>query len=35
MGSFHEMAGFPRIRAMEEKYLPAEEMKKYKESVGL
>jgi isocitrate lyase len=35
MGSFHEMAGFPRIRAMEEKYLPAEEMEKYKESVGL
>jgi len=35
MGAFHEMAGFPRIRAMEEKYLPAEELKKYEESVGL
>jgi 2-methylisocitrate lyase-like PEP mutase family enzyme len=35
MGAFHELAGFPRIRAMEEKYLPAEELKKYKETVGL
>lgn len=35
MGAFHEMAGFPRIKAMEEKYLPAEELKKYEETVGL
>jgi 2-methylisocitrate lyase-like PEP mutase family enzyme len=35
MGAFHELAGFPRIKAMEEKYLPAEELKKYEETVGL
>jgi hypothetical protein len=35
MGAFHELAGFPRIRAMEEKYLPAEELRKYEETVGL
>ncbi len=35
MGAFHELAGFNRIKAMEEKYLPAEDLKKYDETVGL
>lgn len=35
MGAFHELAGFPRIRTFEEKYLPADELKKYEETVGL
>jgi isocitrate lyase len=35
MGSFHDFAGFAKIKAMEEKYLPVEEMKKYEDSVGL
>jgi 2-methylisocitrate lyase-like PEP mutase family enzyme len=36
MGAFHEMAGFPRIRALEEKYLPEDEVrKKYDGAVGL
>ena len=35
MGAFHELAGFPGIRAMEEKYLPADELTKYDETVGL
>lgn len=28
MGGFHDFAGFPKIKAMEEKYLPEDEMKK-------
>ena len=28
-------AGFPRIRELEAKYLPADELRKYDESVGL
>jgi isocitrate lyase len=35
MGAFHELAGFPRIREMEKKYLPADELRKYEETVGL
>jgi isocitrate lyase len=35
MGAFHEFAGFSKIKAMEEKYLPEEEMKKYDDAVGL
>ena len=35
MGAFHELAGFPKIKAMEEKYLPAEALKKYDGAVGL
>lgn len=35
MGSFHDFAGFSKIKAMEEKYLPAEEMKKYEGATGL
>jgi 2-methylisocitrate lyase-like PEP mutase family enzyme len=35
MGAFHELAGFPGIRAMEEKYLPADELTKYDDTVGL
>ena len=35
MGSFHELAGFGKIKAMEEKYLPADEMQKYEGAVGL
>jgi isocitrate lyase len=36
MGAFHEMAGFPRIKALEEQYLPADEVKKkYDGAVGL
>jgi 2-methylisocitrate lyase-like PEP mutase family enzyme len=36
MGAFHELAGFARIKALEEKYLPAEEVqKKYDGALGL
>jgi isocitrate lyase len=36
MGAFHELAGFPKIKALEEKYLPADEVqKKYDGAVGL
>ena len=36
MGAFHDLAGFPRIRALEEKYLPADEVqKRYDGAVGL
>lgn len=36
MGAFHEMAGFTKIKALEEKYLPADEVqKKYDGAVGL
>jgi hypothetical protein len=28
MGDYHGFAGFPAIKAMEEKYLPEDEMKK-------
>src|SRR5687768_4703895 len=36
MGAFHELAGFPKIKALEEKYLPAEEVqRKYDGAVGL
>lgn len=35
MGAYHELAGFPQIRAMEEKYLSAEELKKYEGAIGL
>ena len=36
MGAFHELAGFPRVRALEEQYLPADEVqKKYDGAVGL
>jgi hypothetical protein len=35
MGAFHEFAGFNKIKAMEEKYLPEEELKKYEGAVGL
>ena len=35
MGAFHEFAGFSKIKAMEEKYLPAEELRKYESAVGL
>ncbi|HYC44174.1 MAG TPA: isocitrate lyase/PEP mutase family protein [Burkholderiales bacterium] len=36
MGAFHELAGFPRVKALEETYLPAEEVRqKYSGSVGL
>jgi 2-methylisocitrate lyase-like PEP mutase family enzyme len=35
MGSFHEFAGFPKIKTMEEKYLAGEDMKKYEGATGL
>ena len=36
MGAFHQFAGFPKIKELEAKYLPAEEVKKkYEQSVGL
>lgn len=35
MGGFHEFAGFSKIKAMEEKYLPAEELTKYEDTAGL
>lgn len=36
MGAFHEMAGFPKMKALEEKYLPPDEIrKKYDGTVGL
>jgi hypothetical protein len=36
MGAFHEMAGFPRMKALEEKYLSADDVKKrYDGAVGL
>ncbi len=36
MGAFHPFAGFPEIKELEAKYLPAEEVKKkYEQSVGL
>ena len=36
MGAFHEFAGFPKFKALEEKYLPADEVKKkYDGAVGL
>jgi hypothetical protein len=36
MGKYHEMAGFPAMKALEEKYLPAEDVKKkYDAAVGL
>jgi isocitrate lyase len=36
MGAYHELAGFPKMRALEERYLPAEEVKKkYDGAVGL
>jgi len=36
MGAFHELAGFPEMKALEEKFLPPEEVKKkYDGAVGL
>jgi isocitrate lyase len=36
MGAFHELAGFPKVKEQESKYLPAEELKKkYDGAVGL
>lgn len=36
MGAFHELAGFSNVKALEEKYLPADEVrKKYDDAVGL
>jgi len=35
LGGHHAFAGFPRIRELEAKYLPADELRKYDESVGL
>lgn len=35
MGAFHGFAGFDKIKEMEEKYLPAEELKKYDGATGL
>jgi hypothetical protein len=36
MGRFHEFAGFPGMRALEEKYLPVDEVKKkFDGAVGL
>ena len=36
MGAFHEFAGFPQMKALEEKFLPADEVKKkYDGAVGL
>ena len=35
MGEFHKLAGFAKIREMEEKYLPAEELRKYDDTLGL
>ena len=36
MGAFHELAGFPRVKALEEKYLSVDEVRqKYSGSVGL
>ena len=36
MGAFHEFAGFPGMKELETKYLPAEEVrKKYDGAVGL
>jgi 2-methylisocitrate lyase-like PEP mutase family enzyme len=34
LGNFHAFAGFPLIRQLEEKYLPAEEREKYKGALG-
>ena len=35
MGQFHRLAGFAKIREMEEKYLPADELQKYDGTPGL
>ena len=36
MGAFHQFAGFPKIKELEEKYLPGEEIrKKYDGTMGL
>jgi 2-methylisocitrate lyase-like PEP mutase family enzyme len=35
MGAFHEFAGFAKIREMEKKYLPVEELEKYEDTSGL
>jgi hypothetical protein len=36
MGKYHDMAGFPQMKALEEKYLSAEKIKhKYDGAVGL
>jgi len=36
MGAFHQIAGFPRIKELEEKYLPPEEVaRKYTGSLGI
>jgi hypothetical protein len=34
MGSCNEFAGFPKIKALEEKYLPQDEVKKKYEAAG-
>jgi hypothetical protein len=34
MGSCNEFAGFPKIKALEEKYLPPDEIKKKYEASG-
>jgi 2-methylisocitrate lyase-like PEP mutase family enzyme len=34
LGNFHDFAGFPVIRKLEEKYLPEEEIEKYKGALG-
>lgn len=36
MGAFHEVAGFPKVKELEMKYLPADDVKKkYEGAVGL
>ena len=36
MGDHHRFAGFPAIKALEQKYLPADELrKKYDDAIGL
>jgi len=34
LGNVHRFAGFDQVREWEEEYLPAEEMEKYRDSVG-
>ena len=34
LGNVHQFAGFDRVRAWEEAYLPPEELEKYEGSVG-
>ncbi|NMB41802.1 MAG: hypothetical protein GX996_07690 [Firmicutes bacterium] len=34
LGDMYQFIGFPQIKQLEEKYLPQEELEKYKDSIG-